>query len=240
MGSADGDNDVTQSIQVADLDISMFGKADLINLCYQRSSPPTEAMQARLLPMTEGDAGFSTLRTEIIQFVMDEIAANFAAILPIFEKVRPRRLADIGCGYAFIDLMIHHLYGTKLVLIDIEKTDAIYFRYHEKAAGYSNLATARAFLEANGVPAKSILTLNPDRSDIARAPKVDMAMSLLSCGFHYPVATYMDFFRSHVGKAILLDIRRRRPEGRDLMEEWGTTRILNRGIKHDSICALRW
>lgn len=228
------------TIPVASLDVAMFTKADLVNLCYQRSSEPTVEMQGRLLSMGETDKAFPGLRADIIQFVLDEIGANLAAISPIFEKIRPRSLADIGCGYAFIDLMIHRLYGTRLVLIDIETTGTIYFRYHEKGAGYSNLATARAFLEANGVPGKSIQTINPDKSDIARAPRVDMAMSLLSCGFHYPVATYRDFFQSHVEKALLLDIRRRRPEGRELMDQWGTTRVLHRGIKHDSICAVRW
>jgi SAM-dependent methyltransferase len=226
-------------VSVADLDISMFRKSDLINLCYQRSSAPTEAMQRQIMALDDGPE-FDRLRTEIIQFVLDEIAENLAAVAQVFDKVRPKSLADIGCGYAFIDLMIYRRYGAKLVLIDIEKTDTIYFMYNEKGAGYSNLATARAFLEANGVPSKSIVTINPETTDLARAPKVDMAMSLLSCGFHYPVATYADFFHSHVGKALLLDIRRRKPQGRDLMDEWGSSRILHRGIKHDSIAALRW
>lgn len=228
------------TIPVADLDISMFAKADLINLCYQRATDETQAMQRRLVAVGENDPAFGPLRHEIVQYAMDHIAANLTAVLPIFEKVRPRRLADIGCGYAFIDLMIHRLYGTKLVLIDIEKTDDIYFKYEEKGAGYSNLGTARAFLEANGVPSKSIQTINPEEGDLQRASKVDMAMSLLSCGFHYPVATYADFFHSHVGKALLLDIRRRKPEGRAVMDEWGTSRILHRGPKHDSVAALRW
>lgn len=228
------------TISVAELDVSMFTKTDLTNLCHQRSTDQTEEMQRRLLAIGENDPAFGPLRQEIVQYVMDHIAANLTAVLPIFEKVRPKSLADIGCGYAFIDLMIHRLYGTKLVLIDIEKTDEIYFKYQEKGAGYSNLGTARAFLEANGVPSKSILTINPEKGDLHRAPKVDMAMSLLSCGFHYPVATYADFFHSHVGKALLLDIRRRKPEGRALMDEWGTSRILHRGPKHDSVAALRW
>lgn len=228
------------TISVAELDVSMFSQADLINLCHQRFTDQTEEMQRRLMAIGESDPAFALLRLEIVQYVLDHIAANLAAVLPIFEKVRPKRLADIGCGYAFIDLMIHRLYGTKLVLIDIERTDNIYFKYQEKGAGYSNLGTARAFLEANGVPSKSILTINPEKSDLQQAPKVDMAMSLLSCGFHYPVATYAGFFHSHVGKALLLDIRRRKPEGRALMDEWGTSRILHRGPKHDSVAALRW
>lgn len=228
------------TLSSADLDISMFSKADLMNLCYQRSSDPTVEMQSRLAEVPDGPA-FEQLRAEIIDFVMNEISENFEAITEVFEKVKPRSLADIGCGYAFIDLLIHRRYGNKIVLIDIEKTDQIYFRYRDEGAGYNNLATARAFLEANGVPANAITVINPNNSDLTKAPKVDMAMSLLSCGFHYPVATYIDFVRSHVSKALLMDIRRRRnAEGREAMDTWGSSRVVHRGIKHDCIVALRW
>ncbi len=224
---------------MSDYDFSMFTRGDLMKLCHQRSSDPTVAMQARLETVADGPE-FEALRAEITTFVMAEIEETFAAIRPVFDKIKPKSLADIGCGYAFIDLLIYRATGCRLTLIDIEETERIYFRYHPEGAGYSNLSVARAFLEANGVPTAKITTLNPKSGDLSGLPPVDMAMSLLSCGFHYPVATYMDFIRSHVGKGVVMDLRRRAPEGRALLEEWGTTRTLHRGIKHDSVVALRW
>ena len=218
----------------------MFGRGDLMNLCYQRTYPETTEMQARLQQVGDGPE-FDALRAEIIGFVLREIERNFDAILPVFEKIRPKSLADIGCGYAFIDLMVYRRYGSRLVLIDIEKTDEIYFMYREQGAGYSNLATARTFLEANGVPASAITTINPNQQTLDKLPKVDMAMSLLSCGFHYPVATYIDFIRTHVTKALVMDVRRRRgAEGREVIDSWGASRVIHRGVKHDAIAALRW
>ncbi|MBS0564941.1 MAG: hypothetical protein JSR87_10840 [Proteobacteria bacterium] len=223
------------------LDVSMFSRADLVNLCHQRTYPETTEMQARLADVGEEGPAFERLRTRITGFVMGEVERNFDAILPAFEKIRPKSLADIGCGYAFIDLLIHRRYGCKLALIDIEETGEIYFMYREKGAGYSNLATARAFLTANGVPDAAITTINPGKQDLARAPRVEMAISLLSCGFHYPVATYVDFVRSHVSKGLLMDVRRRRgAEGREVIDSWGASRIIHRGVKHDAIAALRW
>lgn len=222
------------------LDISMFGRADLVNLFYQRTYDETAAMQARLADTPDGPA-FDALRAEMVGFVMARIEENLTAIAPVFDRVRPKSLADIGCGYAFIDLLIYRRYGCRLVLIDIEKTDEVYFRYREKGAGYSNLATARAFLTANGVPDRAITTINPGRQDLARAPRVDMAMSLLSCGFHYPVSTYIDFIGSHVTKALVMDVRRRNGiEGRETIDGWGASRVIHRGVKHDAIAALRW
>lgn len=222
------------------LDFSMFSRADLVNLCHQRSYPETTQMQAQLADVSDGP-DLDRLRAEIVGFVMDQVAQNLTAILPVFERTKPKSLADIGCGYAFIDLLIYRRYGCKLLLIDIEKTDEIYFRYREKGAGYSNLTTARAFLLANGVPPKSITTLNPTVDDLDTAPRVDMALSLLSCGFHYPVATYIDFVHSHVTKALVMDVRRRNgAEGREAIDTWGASRVIHRGPKHDAIAALRW
>lgn len=226
--------------QAPALDFSMFSRADLVNLCHQRSDSESTRMQAQLADVADGP-DLDRLRHEIVTYVMDLVAQNLTAILSIFERVNPKSIADIGCGYAFIDLLLYRRYGCKLLLIDIEKTDEIYFRYREKGAGYSNLTTARAFLLANGVPPKSITTLNPTVDDLDTAPKVDMALSLLSCGFHYPVATYIDFIHNHVTKALVMDVRRRNDdEGRGAIDTWGTSRVIHRGPKHNAIAALRW
>ena len=120
------------------------------------------------------------------------------------------------------------------MLIDIEESGSIHFGYKDSGAGYSNLATARKFLTADGVPEEQIITLNPNHSDLSKSGNVDMAISLISCGFHYPVTTYDAYFRHQVNKAILLDARQGRGGLEDL-NSYGTCEVTAKGKRHDLI-----
>lgn len=219
------------------LDFSMFGRADVAKLCHQRTR---RTRAQRNDPAFEQDGpDYEALKAEILGIVWEEIAEDFARIEETIAHVQPAKLADIGCGYAFLDLMIHRRFGCKLVLIDIEETEEIYFRFREEGAGYSDLSTARAFLEANGVPKGDIRTVNPKSQSLKASGGVDMAISLLSCGFHYPAGTYEDYFRDQVKKAVLLDVRRR-TDGREVLDRLGPTRVVAKGRKHDTVVCRKW
>jgi hypothetical protein len=217
------------------IDHSMIGNRQVFDLCLQRSD-----RLGRLIPSRtkSGDAwpklmetAVTTSRQQILDAVTAEISDVFDKIAPVIEKVGPGRLADIGCGQAFIDLLIHRHFGCDLVLIDIEASDDLHFGFKDSGAGYADLANARAFLVANGVPDSAITTINPLHSPLADIPPVDMAMSLLSCGFHYPVETYDAFFKAQVKSAILLDCRSGRG-GKEALAAYGTVTELSTEKKH--------
>ncbi|MCC6008884.1 MAG: class I SAM-dependent methyltransferase, partial [Rhodobacteraceae bacterium] len=115
------------------------------------------------------------------------------------------------CGYGLADLLIHRSTGAELVLIDIEANDQRHFGFRDEGAAYADLAKARAFLEANGVDSAAITTRNLRHESLTDLRKVQLAVSFLSCGFHYPVSTYADFFEQQVTKsgAVILDLRER-------------------------------
>ena len=223
--------------QISPLDFSMFSREDVRKLCHQRTN--NTKMLANDPALDEDGPEYEALKARIISAVYQEIVENFNEIEETIARIAPLRVADIGCGYAFVDLMLHRRFGCKVLLIDIEETDEIYFKFREQGAGYSNLATARAFLEANGVPAADIRTVNPTKQDLTKAGKVDLAISLLSCGFHYPAATYETFYRDQVSRAVLLDVRNR-TDGREVLDRLGPTRIVVSGRKHECIVARKW
>lgn len=171
-------------------------------------------------------------REEILATVWQELSETFEKLRPAFEKVRPRRVADIGCGTGFIDLMIQRETGASILLIDIEHTDGLWFGFNEKGAGYASLPAAEAFLRSNGVA--EVATVNPQEQSLAEAGRVDMAISLLSCGFHYPADTYEAFFREQVDRAILLDMRHRRG-ALGALSKYGTTSLVWKGRRHEAI-----
>jgi SAM-dependent methyltransferase len=220
-----------------DLDYSMFSIQDVKNLCLQRTNRLSQLPDVRTLD--ENSLSYPEQRLQIMQAIFEEIEDNFLVIKDVFARVHPKSIADIGCGYAFMDLLVYRQLKCKLLLIDIEETDEVYFMYKEKGAGYSNLNVARQFLEANGVPADDIVTINPDNEDLQKTQNVDLAMSLLSCGFHYPAATYKTYFEDRVNSAVLLDVRRS-TNNRKVLELLGPTRIVHADGKYDCIVSRKW
>lgn len=220
------------------VDYSMIGESQIFDLCQQRSNRLSNIIPSR---KKSGDAweGLMTAvvaehRETILEAVTAEIADIFDKIAPQIEKFTPKRLADLGCGQAFIDLLIYRRFGCDLILIDIEETEGLHFGFAETGAGYADLANARAFLVANGVPDSAITTINPRHHPVEQIGFVDMAISLLSCGFHYPVETYDAFFKSQVTKAILLDCRNQKG-GQKALRQYGAVTEVGAEKKHARI-----
>ncbi len=198
------------------LDLSAFGRADLVNIILQRSEVifdlprPGQVIRS----WTEGDNGpieaaVDVLGETIARRAAGVIHAEYKALSALITGLRPARLADIGCGYAFFDLFAARETGCDLVLIDLEQNDARHFGFKQSASAYSSLNVARRMLEANGVAAGRIRALNPEREDIGSVEPVDVAVSFLSCGFHFPVDGYMPFFASGVAPdgVVMVDLR---------------------------------
>ena len=206
-----------QDPMIRGLDLSMFTKADLLNMLLQRSEVLYDVRRYGQVIKAWGagdsgpiDAQIDRLGDEIARRVAGVLHAEYRALSPALKELAPKRLADIGCGYAIWDLFAYRDLDCDIVLIDIETNSHRHFGYAEEGAAYTDLGTAAAFLTANGVPAGRIVTLNPNRDDLTKTGgKIDLAVSFVSCGFHYPVSTYLDFFRTQVARkgAVLLDLR---------------------------------
>ncbi len=221
--------------EIRALDLSALDEGDVVNLIAQRSEiifdeddpdgvvkhwaagregPARDLVQARGDELTRRAAG-------IIRAEYEEIREDIAAI-------KPKSIADIGCGYAMFDLFFWRDFPGKIILIDLEDSEDRHFGYRQDGAAYSNLAKAKTFLTDNGVTAKQITLVNPQKKALPKT-KVSLAVSFISCGFHYPVQTYEAYFRDQVTAtgAIILDVRRRRvKDARPVLEALGEMREL--------------
>ena len=121
-------------------------------------------------------------------------------------------------------------------MIDIEESNDRHFGFESAGAGYANLAKARRFLENNGVPPGKIKLLNPNQEVLSDIGPVDLAISLASCGFHYPAATYEEFFRNQISPdgGIVLDIRKG-SGGIGFLKELGSVSILRKHAKYSTV-----
>ncbi|MCL4189628.1 MAG: class I SAM-dependent methyltransferase [Rhodobacteraceae bacterium] len=235
--------------EVAALDLSALGPGDLLNLVLQRSEVlaglprPGEIVRA----WEAGDEGpirgaVATLGEAIARRAAAAIHAEYLALRPRLVALAPARVADIGCGYGLFDLFLARDLGAELLLVDIEANARRHFGFQDEGAAYTSLATARALIAANGVPAARVVTLNPGVAPLAAAGSVDLAVSFLSCGFHYPVDAYMHFFARQVrpGGAVVLDLRTRTADRQiERLSTLGTVSVLPGPQKARRVLVLR-
>lgn len=206
---------------VAGLDLSMLGRGDLVNLVLQRSEVLFDLPRSGQVIRAWGEGDSAPMEAQVARLgeaiarrAAGVIHAEYRALKPVLDGLNPSRIADIGCGYAFFDLFAGRDFKASLVLIDLEENELRHFGFKAEGAAYSNLAVAKALLQANGVAAKRITTLNPRDRAPETLRKVDLALSLLSCGFHYPVDAYLPFLENSLlpGGAAIFDLREARAD----------------------------
>ena len=107
-------------------------------------------------------------------------------------------ILDVGCGIGGIDALLYEHYGRSndlcFYLLDrTQQDEQIGYGYRNRADFYNSFDVTREFLNSNGVPEQSLVTLEArEDADIDLRGPVDLVISLISWGFHYPVATYLD------------------------------------------------
>lgn len=221
---------------IRDLKTGAFAEADVVNLILQRSEiirdqhRPGKVVGA----WVEGDlapalALVQSMGDELIRRAAAIILMEYREIAEAIASLAPARVADIGCGYAMFDLFLWQAHKPKLLLIDLEETEERHFGYRETGAAYSSLDVARTFLKDNGVKSADITCLNPAKDDLGRRKPVDLAVSFISCGFHYPVDTYLGYFETGVAEkgGVILDFRARKArEGIEKLRALGAVEIL--------------
>lgn len=139
-----------------------------------------------------------------------------------YEQIRahlPERVGtvlDIGCGVAGIDVALHRHYIARppqFRLLDKSAvSERVYYDFHAAAAFYNSLEAARRMLTSNGVSAEAIQSFEAnEQNTIPLADgNADLILSLISWGFHYPVATYLREAARVLapGGTIIMDVRR--------------------------------
>ena len=127
------------------------------------------------------------------------------------------RLLDIGCGFAWQSRWFNEKYSTELWLLD---GDASANATKSETASYGNWNTDTDQLKfyhtfdvlnskLQELGTKNYHLVNANNINIPNDVKFDVITSWLSCGYHYPVKTYIELMKkhSHENTRIILDIR---------------------------------
>lgn len=140
------------------------------------------------------------------------IEQDYAEIQP-YLPYRAVTVWDIGAGVGGIDVRLYHRYSNpSLYLTDYNTVDdAIYYGYKQKTAAYNSLDAAHELLTTNGVLPEDIYLDDLSLRRRARPIKADIVISLLSCGFHFPLAAYYKeiLYRTEAGSILIVDLNKK-------------------------------
>jgi SAM-dependent methyltransferase len=123
---------------------------------------------------------------------------------------------DIGCGLGLIDIAFFNHYDGKINLHLLDKTNTIDENtsvrgFNKEYIFYNSMDSTKDTLVSNGVKENSIITyeVNNDSIEKLNQNKYDLIVSLLSCGWHYSLETYIDLIKSTLTPdgILILDIR---------------------------------
>ena len=128
------------------------------------------------------------------------------------EKVS--NILDVGCGLALIDIGFYYYYDKNISLHLLDKnseaTKESVSGFRKEYFFYNSMESTKQTLLDNDVSEKHInlyeVGVNHDK---LYNKKFDLIISLLSCGWHYHVETYLDLFLKSLNDdgIIIIDIR---------------------------------
>jgi len=136
-----------------------------------------------------------------------QLEQEYNFLIPYLPKTC-ETIWDIGAGLGGIDVFLSKHYNVpEIYLTDYNIVDdKIFFGFNQVYCAYNNFEMSKQLMEANGITNYLFDDLNGTR----RLPRyADIVISLLSCGFHYPVSTYLNeiITRTLTGAVLILDMR---------------------------------
>lgn len=142
-------------------------------------------------------------------------------------------ILDIGCGLGLSNIPIYKKYKCKVNLLDKtemkDKSERNDFSYsNNKGHGfnkeyyfYNSMDASKKTLEDNGIKTNDIILYEVGNHHDLFDMKFDIISSLLSCGWHYPIETYLDLMKKTLSPSgiIIIDIRHSNMEQLNLMKD---------------------
>lgn len=162
--------------------------------------------------MTEDDTGYHIDYWVTPEYM--QACENIFNMIDAYLPEPPKRILDIGCGFAYVSELFQKKYGCELYLLDgdVSSTpDAT------RKGKFGEVSSFQFYLPVERLQehwtSKGIKYTFVDANDISIADDVqfDLVYSWISCGFHYPLSTYKELIKKHTdaNSKIIMDFRRK-------------------------------
>jgi len=162
-------------------------------------------------------------------------------LLPLIPE-RPRATLDIGGGIGGLSLALWRRFSSsieRLHLLDrTEVTPQYHAGFRESAAFYNSQGVAKQFLLSNGVP-ESVLHFAEAGLDPFPEGPLDLVISTLAWGYHFPVSVYLDEVHRALapGGTVVLHLRKGTDGEAALMRRFGSVQWIEETRKSGLVAA---
>ena len=212
------------------------------NRLYRILSRPCPWLTLNIVVMLE-----SVFRKEKAKQLFNKDMLNEYEDIKSWLPAKASTILDIGCGVGGIDVLLHRHYdcdqSTEFYLLDKTSTNKkIYYGFRGDGAFYNSLEVTELLLSQNGIPRENIhlLEVTPDyRIDIGT--DVDLVISLISWGFHYPVSAYVDEVHNTLrqGGHLLIDVRKGTGGEKELEQRFAEVQTVSETRKKTRVLAVK-
>jgi trans-aconitate methyltransferase len=128
-------------------------------------------------------------------------------LIDSFLTEAPCNILDIGCGMAFESEMFQSKYNSNLYLLDgdfessINATRDRKFGTADSMAFYTKIDSLKSSFDKRNLKYNFV-----DANNIQLPPdlKFDLVYSNVSCGYHYPLSTYLELLKMHTTEDSIL------------------------------------
>jgi hypothetical protein len=175
---------------------------------------------------------------EISNGYYTEIEKVFNTLKPHISK-NTQSILDIGSGLAGLDVFLWSLLQKnqpKIYLLDKTKVEKkIWYEFKSHGAFYNSLDLAKKNLMSNGVESSNITVIEaPNNGIIKNIKNIDLVISTISWGFHYPVDLYIDSVLSLMSKkgVLIIDVRKNKGGLDTLAAKFKTISIIKNEKKY--------
>jgi len=146
----------------------------------------------------------------------------------------PTSVLDIGSGIGGINVF----FNADICLLDKTTTeDKIYYHFKDRGAFYNSLDLAQKFVRSHSNNVVTTYEADGNLPD----DRYDLILSLQSCGFHYPVDTYLGkaYNKLVAGGAIVLDVRKNTGGYEKVKERFGNVKVILESKKFVRVVAYK-
>jgi SAM-dependent methyltransferase len=184
-------------------------------------------------------------KSKIKDMYLDDMEKEYLSIKQYLPE-KCTDILDIGCGVAGIDIFLNEHYRNREIdfyLLDKTQIDeGVYYLFEEKGSFYNSLSVAKELLTNKGVHADRVHLLEAtENNEIILDGKVDLALSLISWGFHYPVSIYLKKVYELLNNdgRLILDVRKDTTGLELIAEIFGSYKVILEKRKLTRICATK-
>jgi len=163
---------------------------------------------------TEYSLNYDSNQIDVDQALTNMMLKDYDMIKDFLPN-KANSILDIGCGIGLIDIALYKHYNNNVKLHLLDKTNKIDENtsirgFNKNYVFYNSMDATLQTLLTNNVNNEDVFTYEVGINDkLLYNQKYDVIISLLSCGWHYSIETYISILTSNLedNGVLILDIR---------------------------------